>query len=197
MINKVGRDIPDELIGRHGVYMGAGYRDGETYTKCGVRARICEKPQGSKLVGSIREAIEKCGMKDGMTVSFHHHFRDGDYVASMVMKEIKAMGIKDVTIAASSLGTAHDAIADMIEEGIVTGIQTSGIRGCIGRQAENARRNTLPRRQGKGNRGRRRAYRRCLHRRADCGRIRQRPRRWRQERLRRAVLCNGGCKIRR
>lgn len=42
MINKVGRDIPDELIGRHGVYMGAGYRDGETYTKCGVRARICE-----------------------------------------------------------------------------------------------------------------------------------------------------------
>ena len=90
MINKVGRDIPDELIGRHGVYMGAGYRDGETYTKCGVRARICEKPQGSKLAGSIREAIEKCGMKDGMTVSFHHHFRDGDYVASMVMKEIKA-----------------------------------------------------------------------------------------------------------
>lgn len=71
-------------------------------------------------------------MKDGMTVSFHHHFRDGDYVASMVMKEIKAMGIKDVTIAASSLGTAHDAIADMIEEGIVTGIQTSGIRGRLG-----------------------------------------------------------------
>ena len=114
MINKVGRDIPDELIGRHGVYMGAGYRNGEAYTKCGVRARICEKPQGSKLIGSIREAIEKCGMKDGMTVSFHHHFRDGDYVASMVMKEIKAMGIKDVTIAASSLGTAHDAIADKI-----------------------------------------------------------------------------------
>lgn len=132
MINKVGRDIPDELIGRHGVYMGAGYRDGEAYTKSGVNVRICEKPQGSKLVGSIREAIEKCGMKDGMTVSFHHHFRDGDYVASMVMKEIKAMGIKDVTIAASSLGTAHDAIADMIEEGIVTGIQTSGIRGRLG-----------------------------------------------------------------
>ena len=41
MINKVGRDIPDELIGRHGVYMGAGYRDGETYTKCGVSACIC------------------------------------------------------------------------------------------------------------------------------------------------------------
>ena len=70
-------------------------------------------------------------------------------------------------------------------------------RGCIGGQAENARRNTFPRRQGKGNRGRRRAYRHCLRRCADRGRIRQCPRRWRQERLRRAVLCNGGSKIRR
>ena len=106
--------------------------DGETYTKCGVRARICEKPQGSKLVGSIREAIEKCGMKDGMTVSFHHHFRDGDYVASMVMKEIKGDGHKGRYHCGIKLGTAHDAIADMIEEGIVTGIQTSGIRGRLG-----------------------------------------------------------------
>lgn len=87
---------------------------------------------GSKLAGSIREAIEKCGIKDGMTVSFHHHFRDGDYVASMVMREIRAMGIKNITIAASSLGAAHDEIADMIEDGTVTGIQTSGIRGRIG-----------------------------------------------------------------
>lgn len=98
----------------------------------------------------------------------------------MVMKEIKAMGIKDVTIAASSLGTAHDAIADMIEEGIVTGIQTSGIRGRLGEvvsagKLKTPARNTFPRRQGKGNRGRRRAYRHCLHRRADCGRIRQCP----------------------
>lgn len=202
MINKVGRDIPDELIGRHGVYMGAGYRDGETYTKCGVNVRICEKPQGSKLVGSIREAIEKCGMKDGMTVSFHHHFRDGDYVASMVMKEIKAMGIKDVTIAASSLGTAHDAIADMIEEGIVTGIQTSGIRGRLGEVVSAGKLKTPAVIRSHG--GRVRAIEEgdvhidvAFIGAPTADEFGQRPRRWRQERLRRAVLCNGGCKIRR
>ena len=29
----------------------------------------------TKLVKSIREAIELAGLKDGMTVSFHHHLR--------------------------------------------------------------------------------------------------------------------------
>jgi citrate lyase subunit alpha/citrate CoA-transferase len=69
---------------------------------------------------------------DGMTVSFHHHFRDGDYIVNMVMKEIEALGIRDITIAASSLGDAHDPVAAMIESGVVTGIQTSGIRGKMG-----------------------------------------------------------------
>ncbi|MBR0444781.1 MAG: hypothetical protein IJK14_05340, partial [Clostridia bacterium] len=26
-----------------------------------------------KVLGSIREAIEKTGLRDGMTISFHHH----------------------------------------------------------------------------------------------------------------------------
>ena len=67
-----------------------------------------------------------------MVLSFHHHFRDGDYVVNMVMKEVAALGIKDITICASSLGAAHDPVADLIEEGVVTGIQSSGVRGRIG-----------------------------------------------------------------
>ncbi len=43
-----------------------------------------------------------------MTVSFHHHFREGDLVVCMVMEEIHKMGIKNVTLSASSLGKAHD-----------------------------------------------------------------------------------------
>ncbi len=68
-----------------------------------------------------------------MTFSFHHHLRNGDYVANMVMKAaIEELGLKDLTIAATSLGEAHDPIADYIEEGKVIGIQTSGIRGRMG-----------------------------------------------------------------
>ena len=29
-----------------------------------------------------------------MTISFHHHFREGDYVMNLVLAEIAAMGLK-------------------------------------------------------------------------------------------------------
>jgi len=45
---------------------------------------------------------------------------------------IEEMGLKDITIAASSLGDVQDLIADYIEQGKVVGIQTSSIRGRIG-----------------------------------------------------------------
>ncbi len=133
MINAVGREIPDYLLvnGKE-AYQGAYYRDGKYIKKQGPRTVICEKPQASKIVDSIHDAIVKCGLKDGMTISFHHHFRDGDYIVNMVMKEVVALGIKDITIAASSMGSAHDPVAQYIEDGIVTGLQTSGIRGKMG-----------------------------------------------------------------
>ncbi len=95
-------------------------------TKCVINSN------GSKLVDNIRDVLEKCGIKDGMTISFHHHFRDGDYVVNMVMKEIHDMGIKDITICASSLGKAHAPLVEYIEDGTITNIESSGVRGAIG-----------------------------------------------------------------
>lgn len=133
MLNAAGREIPEELIVQGWKpYAGIYARDGQYLKKQGPRVRICAKPRESKIAASIREAIVKCGLKSGMTVSFHHHFRDGDYIVNMVMKEIVALGITDITIAASSMGAAHDPIARYIEDGIVTGLQTSGIRGRVG-----------------------------------------------------------------
>lgn len=132
MKNAVNRNIPDELLGRYEVFQGSSHRDLASYKKAAPKSTIhCEK-QESKILPSIREAIKAVGFRDGMTVSFHHHFREGDYVVNQVMKEIVDLGFKDITIAASSLGQAHDPVAEYIEQGIVTGIQTSGIRGRIG-----------------------------------------------------------------
>ena len=133
MKNAVKREIPAELLvnGRE-AYKGNYALDGKEYTKPGPTVRAAVKPFENKVVENLREAIIRCGLRDGMTVSFHHHFRDGDYVINLVMKEVEALGIRDITIAASSVGTAHDPVAKMIEDGIVTGLQTSGIRGKMG-----------------------------------------------------------------
>lgn len=134
MINAVGREIPQEVLDATGkeVFQGNHYRDGYTYKKDGPYTTCVKNNTDSKLLPSIHEALVKCGIKDGMTLGFHHHFREGDYIVNMVMEEVHNMGIKDITICASSLGKAHDPIVPYIEDGTITNIQSSGVRGKIG-----------------------------------------------------------------
>ena len=134
MKNAVGREIPDFLLenGKE-VYQGKNYMDGRYLQKAAPKTRRYERPQESKVVGTLAEALRQVGATSGMTFSFHHHLRDGDYVVNMVMKAaIEELGLEELTIAATSLGSAHDPIADYIEQGKVVGIQTSGIRGRMG-----------------------------------------------------------------
>lgn len=133
MLNKVFREIPEELLvdGRK-IFEGSINSDKVSNRNKSVVDVNSMADQKDKLLLSIREAIIKCGLKDGMTISFHHHFRDGDYIVNMVVEEIAKLGIKDITICASSLGDAHDPIGKYIENGTITGIQTSGVRGKIG-----------------------------------------------------------------
>ncbi|MBO4367380.1 MAG: citrate lyase subunit alpha [Clostridia bacterium] len=133
MINAVGREIPEELMAQGWEpFQGNDYRKDYEYTKVGPKVRAQVLPGESKVLPSLEEAIRKCSLKDGMTISFHHHFRDGDYVMDMVMREIARMGFKDITLATTSIGKAADVVADYIEQGIVTGLTTSGIRDRIG-----------------------------------------------------------------
>lgn len=134
MINAVGRDIPEEILEITGKepFQGNFYKDDKSIVMRGPTIRPVMNNEKSKLVADIREALVKCDAHDGMTVSFHHHFRDGDLIVNMVMKEIHDMGLKDITICATSLGKAHDPLVPMIEDGTITGIESSGVRGKIG-----------------------------------------------------------------
>ena len=86
----------------------------------------------NKLVSSIREAILNSGLKDGMTVSFHHHLRNGDWVLNMVMDEIAALGIRDLTLNASSLFDVHAPLKEHIRNGVVTTILTDYMSAGLG-----------------------------------------------------------------
>ncbi len=134
MINAVGRDIPEEILKQTGkeVFQGNYYKDGKPFKKAGPMVTPVMNHDHDKMVKDIHEALVKCNAHDGMTVSFHHHFRDGDLVVCMVMKEIQKMGLKNITISASSLGKAHDDLVPMIEDGTITNIESSGVRGKIG-----------------------------------------------------------------
>lgn len=84
--------------------------------------------QSPKLC-TLEEAIRRSGLKDGMTISFHHHFRGGDKVVNMVVDKLAEMGFKDLQLAASSLSDVHAPLIEHIKNGVITGISTSGLRG--------------------------------------------------------------------
>lgn len=86
----------------------------------------------NKIRNSIREAILDSGLKSGMTVSFHHHLRNGDYVLNMVMDEIAALGIRDLTVNASSLFDVHAPLKDHIRNGVITTILTDYMSQGLG-----------------------------------------------------------------
>lgn len=87
------------------------------------------KPGDSKLLDSVEEAIKKSGLQDDMTISFHHHFRGGDNILNPVMAKIAEMGFKNLRVCASSLNAHHAPLIEHIENGVVTSISSSGMRG--------------------------------------------------------------------
>lgn len=86
----------------------------------------------SKLVSSLRESIRLAGLRDGMTVSFHHHLRNGDKVLNLVMAEIAEMGFRDIHINASSFFDVHEPLVTHMQNGVVTGLETAYMSKKVG-----------------------------------------------------------------
>ena len=83
---------------------------------------------------TLEEAIQRSGLRDGMTISFHHHFRGGDKVVNMVVDKLAEMGFRNLHLAASSLQDVHEPLINHIKNGVITEISTSGMRGELARE---------------------------------------------------------------
>ncbi|ERL65219.1 citrate lyase subunit alpha [Schleiferilactobacillus shenzhenensis] len=129
--NNVGVDISDDILSTYDYKPFAGTQLGNPVSHRvapTVRAQFGE----NKVVDSIAQVV-KAEVKDGMTISFHHHLREGDQVFNEVMQVIIDAGIKDLTLAPSSLtNVMNDMVVKAIQAGTVTHITSSGMRGSLG-----------------------------------------------------------------
>lgn len=133
MTNAAGRNIPDSIPGYRKFELYAGP---ETAAPEGRRTgpRLAAgAPGADKLLDSIEAAVEASGLRDGMTISFHHALRNGDRVMNLVMGVIARMGFKDLTLAPTSFLDANDDLVPFFESGVISGAQLSGARGRLGR----------------------------------------------------------------
>ncbi len=133
--NAVGRMVPDNINGEKAVpFMGVGKYKPEG-RKWGPKIRsMADYPNPDKRVASIKEALLKAGIRDGMTVSTHHHFRNGDLVANMVFDAIHELGIKGIRWFPSASFPIHEHLIQYLEDGTISHIEGS-MNGPLGRYA--------------------------------------------------------------
>ena len=90
-----------------------------------------EEKHGRKIANSLEDAIRASGLKSGMTISFHHGFREGDKTINFVVDCLARMGFRDLTLAPSSLLACNHPLIEHIKSGVIRRIYTSGMRGKL------------------------------------------------------------------
>lgn len=95
------------------------------------RLKPNHKEKQPKQIANLEQLLDQLFLTDGMTLSFHHHLRNGDYVMNEVLLAIYKRGIKDLTIFASSIFPCHAPLVKLIEEGVITQIYTAYMSGPV------------------------------------------------------------------
>ena len=118
------KQIPFKGVGK---YKPKGRTAGTPISSC-----IDFPADGNKVVKSLKEALIKSGIKDGMTISTHHHLRDGDIVTNMLFDIIHEMGIKNIRWFPSASFPCHKHLIPYLEDGTISRIEGS-MNGPLGR----------------------------------------------------------------
>jgi len=90
-----------------------------------------KKHSYSSKVTNLSDALKKCDIKDGDTLSFHHQLRNGDYVINMALEAVRDLGVKNIRMAQTAIFNVHEPVIDFIKDGVVNRIEGS-INGVVG-----------------------------------------------------------------
>lgn len=134
--NAIGRMVPEEVNGKPVIpYKGVG-KHKPTGTKYGPPISSCiDFPaDGNKLQPSLKAALIKAGLKNGMTISTHHHFRNGDLIAQQIFDIASELHVKDLVWFPSASFECHSTLIKYLEDGTIHHIEGS-MNGALGKFA--------------------------------------------------------------
>jgi citrate lyase subunit alpha/citrate CoA-transferase len=131
--NSAGRLVPQVVNNVPQVpYRGVGkYRPDGRKAAPPIRSCADYPPDGNKVVGSLREALERCGLEDGLTISSHHHFRNGDLLMNRVFDVCAEMGVRGLRWFPSAAFPCHAPVIDHIKNGVIDWVEGS-LNGPLG-----------------------------------------------------------------
>ena len=133
IINAVGRRVPTMVNGREQMpFVGIeGHSPSGRKTGPPVRSSNDYPANGDKRVPDLETALRLCGLRDGMTISSHHHLRNGDRVALTALQTAAGMGAKDLVWFPSASFPCHEPVIDLMNSGAVHHIEGS-MNGPLG-----------------------------------------------------------------
>ncbi len=134
--NAAGRWVPLAVNGaKQTPFQGAGkFQPRGHKAKPPVRTCASYPADGNKLVKNLAAALKRAGLKNGMTISTHHHLRNGDAVTNQLFDTIKKMEIKNIRWFPSASFPCHDHLIQYLEDGTIHHIEGS-MNGPLGRFA--------------------------------------------------------------
>lgn len=131
MKNAIGREIPTQIDGyENPVPFTGAFNTAPTMQRQAPAVKTI-RPGATKLVDSIESIFKKIPITDGMTLSFHHHFRNGDGVVNMVLETAAKLGLKDLKVALSSVFPVHAPLVEHMKNGVVTALDTNYMSGPV------------------------------------------------------------------
>lgn len=131
--NAAGRLVPTTINGIPAIpYMGIGKYRPQGRKAAPPIASCADYPaDGNKIVPDLKTALIRAGIRDGMTISTHHHFRNGDLVANQIFDAAAEIGVKDLVWFPSASFPCHAPILRHLESGVVHHIEGS-MNGPLG-----------------------------------------------------------------
>ena len=140
VINAAGRSVPLEINGQPVIpFQGDGkYRpEGRKYAPP-VPTSSDYPADGNKLAGSLEEALIRCGLRDGMTISTHHHLRDGDLISNIIFDIASKCGVKNLVWFPSASFPCNDPLIKYLDDGTINRIEGS-MNGLLGQYVSEGR----------------------------------------------------------
>jgi citrate lyase subunit alpha/citrate CoA-transferase len=131
--NAAGRRVPVVVNGEGQVpYRGLGghHPEGRKHAPP-VRTSQDYPSDGDKRVPDLRAALERVGLRDGMTMSTHHHFRNGDRVGVMALEAAASLGVRGLRWFPSAAFPAHAPVIELMQRGVVHHVEGS-MNGPLG-----------------------------------------------------------------
>ena len=133
VLNAAGRMVPEMANGRPQVpYAGVGhYHPHGNKAAPPIRTAADYPENGDKRVADLETALRKCGLRNGMVISSHHHLRDGDAVALMALEAAARIGVQDLMWFPSASFPSQQGAIELMAAGVIDHIEGS-MNGPLG-----------------------------------------------------------------